>query len=167
MTEDKDMKVYQSEINSDYTVHIVYKESPAYIDIKKSLDDINSVGALQVGTKNIYIDGESIIDNNIDEDQILALEAHEIAHSILGHAAGFDEQSEIEANLFAISILDMDGYERAAEYLKEKLMLDCGVSYEDFETEFNDEFEVTEEELAKWESILKDDIFEAKEESKQ
>lgn len=167
MTQDKDMKVYQSQIDENFTVHIIYKESPAYKDIKESLDEIKSVGALWVGTKNIYIDGESIIDNNIDEDQILALEAHEIAHSLLGHAAGQDDQSEIEANLFAISLLDMDGHERAAEYLKEKLKQDSGVDYEDFEVEFSNDFEVTEEELAKWESILKDDIFEPKEEFKQ
>ena len=105
-----------------------------------------------------------IIDNNIDSDQILALEAHEIAHSLLGHKAGTDEQSEIEANLFAIAMLDMDGYERASDYLKDKLLVDSGIAYEDFETEFNQDFEVTDEELAKWESILKDDIFEPKEE---
>lgn len=167
MTQEPDIKIYQSRINNVYTVHIVYKESDLYESIKKELDEIESVGALRVGTTNIYIDGESIIDNNIDEDQILALEAHEIAHSMLGHSAGRDAQSEIEANLFAISILDMDGHYRAAEYLKEKLKLDSGVDYEDFEVEFNNEFEVTEEELAKWESILKDDIFEPREEFKQ
>jgi hypothetical protein len=167
MTQDKNIKIYQSQLDENYTVHIIYKESPEYNDIKKSLDEIESVGALWVGTKNIYIDGESIIDNNIDEDQILALEAHEIAHSMLGHQAGRDNQSEIEANLFAISLLDMDGYERASEYLKEKLKQDSGVDYEDFETEFSQDFEVTEEELAKWESIFKYDTPETKEESKQ
>jgi hypothetical protein len=61
----------------------------------------------------------------------------------------------------------MDGYERASEYLKEKLKQDSGVDYEDFETEFSQDFEVTEEELAKWESIFKYDTPETKEESKQ
>jgi GTPase Era involved in 16S rRNA processing len=166
MTEDKHIKIYQSQIDENYTVHIIYKESPAYNDIKKSLDEIESVGALWVGTKNIYIDGESITDNNIDKDQILALEAHEIAHSLLGHQAGRDSQSEIEANLFAISLLDMDGYERASEYLKEKLKQDSGVDYEDFETEFSQDFDITEEELAKWESMLNDTSVESEESNK-
>jgi hypothetical protein len=164
MIQDENSKVYQSELNSEFTVHILYDGHTDYAVIKEALDEIKSVGALWVGTKDIYIDGESIIDNNIDSDQILALEAHEIAHSLLGHKAGTDEQSEIEANLFAIAMLDMDGYERASDYLKDKLLVDSGIAYEDFETEFNQDFEVTDEELAKWESILKDDIFEPKEE---
>lgn len=164
MIQDENSKVYQSELNSEFSVHILYNGHPDYAVIKEDLDKIKSVGALWVGTKDIYIDGESIIDNNIDEDQILALEAHEIAHSMLNHAAGIDPQSEIEANLFAIAMLGMDGYERASEYLKEKLLADSGISYEDFETEFNQDFEVTEEELAQWESILNDEVFEPKEE---
>jgi hypothetical protein len=48
----------------------------------------------------------------------------------------------------------MDGYDRAAEYLKDKLIVDSGIAYEDFETEFNQDFEVTDEELARWESAL-------------
>jgi hypothetical protein len=69
---------------------------------------------------------------------------------LLGHKAGIDEQSEIEANLFGIALLEMDGYDRAAEYLKEKLIVDSGIAYEDFETEFNQDFEITEEELDRW-----------------
>jgi hypothetical protein len=164
MIQDENSKVYQSELNSEFTVHILYNGHPDYAVIKEGLDEIKSVGALWVGTKDIYIDGESVTDNNVDEDQILALEAHEIAHSLLGHKAGMDDQSEIEANLFGIAMLDMDGYERAAEYLKDKLLVDSGIAYEDFETEFSQDFEITEEELAKWDSIIKDDIFEPKEE---
>ena len=73
---------------------------------------------------------------------------------MLGHKAGIDVQSEIEANLFGIALLEMDGYDRAAEYLKDKLIVDSGIAYEDFETEFNQDFEVTDEELARWESAL-------------
>ena len=141
MTEDNTIKIYQSIINSDYTVHIVYKENPGYKDIKESLDSIKSVGALWVGTTNIFIDGESIIDNNIDQDQILALEAHEIAHSVLQHEAGTDEQSEKEADLFAITLLDMDGHHRASEYLKERLLTNHGINYSEFEDEFESDFE--------------------------
>ena len=154
MIQDENSKVYQSELNSEFTVHILYNGHPDYAVIKEGLDEIKSVGALWVGTKDIYIDGESVTDNNVDEDQILALEAHEIAHSLLGHKAGIDVQSEIEANLFGIALLEMDGYDRAAEYLKDKLIVDSGIAYEDFETEFNQDFEVTDKELARWESAL-------------
>ena len=51
--------------------------------------------------------------------------------------------------------------------LKDKLQQESGIDYEDFETEFSDTLTISEEELAKWESILKDDIFEPKEEFKQ
>ena len=141
MTEDNTIKIYQSIINSNYTVHIVYKENPRYKDIKESLDLIKSVGALQIGTTNIYIDGESIIDQDIDQDQILALEAHEIAHSVLQHAPGMDEQAEKEADLFAITLLDMDRHYRASEYLKQRLQTNYGIDYSEFEMEFENEFE--------------------------
>jgi hypothetical protein len=141
MTEDNTIKIYQSIINPDYTIHIVYKENAGYKDIKDSLDSIKSVGALWIGTTNIFIDGESIIDNNIDQDQILALEAHEIAHSLLNHAAGMDEQSEKEADLFAITLLDMDGHYRASDYLKQRLQTNYGINYSEFEEMFESDFE--------------------------
>ena len=99
----------------------------------------NSIGALWVGTKNIFIDGEAISDNNIDQDHLLALEAHEIAHSMLGHESGVDEQSEKEADLFGIALLEMMGLQRAASILKDRMKELYNIDYAEFEEVFEDD----------------------------
>ena len=127
---------YKSKINPDYQVHIVYNDYAEYDLIKKSLSEMNnSIGALWVGTKNIFIDGEALADNLIDQDQLLAIEAHEIAHSLLGHESGIDEQSEKEADLFAIALLEMDDHIRAASFLKDRMKDLYGIDYAAFEKE--------------------------------
>jgi hypothetical protein len=131
---------YASKINPEFTVFVVYKEHEGYKTIKESLESMNnSVGALWVGTKNIFIDGELIADLNIDQDHLLALEAHEIAHSMLGHEAGIDEQSEKEADLLGMALLSIDGYDRAKSILGDRMKELYGINYSDFEDEWEDE----------------------------
>jgi hypothetical protein len=131
---------YQSAVNPDFTVFVVYKEHEGYNGIKESLEKMNnSIGALWVGTKNIFIDGEAIAEQEIDKDQLLAIEAHECAHSMLGHEAGVDEQSEKEADLFGIALLEMSDMQRAASILKERMMALYNIDY----TKFEEEFEMT------------------------
>ena len=138
---------YNSVINPEYQIFVVYSDSDEYQSIKAALQSMNnSIGALWVGTKNIFVDGERLIDENIDTDQLLAIEAHEIAHSMLGHGAGVDEQSEKEADLFAIALLDMDKHTRAAEFLKDRMKDLYGIDYAAFEEEWN-ESDVEEDEM--------------------
>ena len=138
---------YNSVINPEYQIFVVYSDSDEYQSIKAALQSMNnSIGALWVGTKNIFVDGERLIDENIDTDQLLAIEAHEIAHSMLGHDAGVDEQSEKEADLFAIALLDMDKHTRAAEFLKDRMKDLYGIDYAAFEEEWN-ESDVEEDEM--------------------
>jgi len=130
---------YNSVINPEYQIFVVYSDSDEYQSIKNALQSMNnSIGALWVGTKNIFVDGERLVDESIDTDQLLAIEAHEIAHSMLGHGAGVDEQSEKEADLFAIALLDMDNYTRAAEFLKDRMKDLYGIDYKAFEEEWNE-----------------------------
>lgn len=127
---------YQSSINPDFQVLIVYDGHEMYEAISNQLRNINSIAALQVGSKTIVIDGELVAEQSIDKDQLLAIEAHEIAHSMLGHEAGYDEQSEKEADLFAIALLDLDGYDRASEFLKDRLKDLYNIDYTEFEDEW-------------------------------
>jgi Zn-dependent protease with chaperone function len=141
MEQEQHMVAYTSKINPEFNVFVVYKEYEGYKTIKDSLEKMNnSIGALWVGTKNIFIDGEAITDDNIDQDHLLAIEAHEIAHSMLSHDAGVDEQSEKEADLFGIALLEMSGMQRAASILKERMLELYNIDYTKFEEEFeNDE----------------------------
>ena len=125
---------YNSVINPEYQIFVVYSDSDEYQSIKAALQSMNnSIGALWVGTKNIFVDGERLVDESIDTDQLLAIEAHEIAHSMLGHDSGVDEQSEKEADLFAIALLDMDKHTRAASFLKDRMKDLYGIDYTAFE----------------------------------
>lgn len=140
MEQEQHVVTYTSKINPEFTVFIVYKEYEGYKTIKDSLEKMNnSIGALWVGTKNIFIDGEAIADQEIDYDHLLALEAHEIAHSMLGHEAGVDEQSEKEADLLGMALLSMDGHERAKSILGDRMKELYGIDYSDFEQEWEDE----------------------------
>lgn len=138
---------YNSPINDEYQVFVVYSNSEEYQSIKMALQAMNdSIGALWIGTKNIFIDGERLIDENIDADQLLAIEAHEIAHSMLGHGAGVNEESEKEADLFGIALLELHGYKRAASFLKDRMKVLYGIDYAEFEEEWN-ESDVEEDEI--------------------
>lgn len=140
MEQEQHVVTYTSKINPEFTVFIVYKEYEGYKAIKDSLEKLNnSIGALWVGTKNIFIDGEAIADQSIDYDHLLALEAHEIAHSMLGHKSGIDIQSEKEADLFGIALLDMHGFERASSILKDRMKELYNIDYASFEKEWEDQ----------------------------
>jgi len=131
---------YNSKINPDFQVFVVYNDSAQYSEIREYLTELNnSIGALMIGTKSIFIDGERIADDNIDSDQLLAIEAHEIAHSMLGHEAGIDEQSEKEADLLGMALLSIDGYERAKSILGDRMKELYGIDYAKFEKEWEDE----------------------------
>ena len=137
---------YNSPINDEYQVFVVYSNSEEYQSIKMALQSMNdSIGALWIGTKNIFIDGERLIDENIDADQLLAIEAHEIAHSMLNHEAGLDAQSEKEADLLAIALLETFGYRRSAQFIKDRIKELYGIDYTSFEKEWN---ESNEEDLS-------------------
>ena len=139
MEQEQSMISYQSTINPDFTVIVVYKEYERYKEIKDSLEKMNnSIGVLWVGTKNIFIDGEAIAEQEIDRDQLLAIEAHEIAHSMLNHEAGIDENSEKEADLLGIALLELSDFERAASFLKDRIKELYNIDYAAFEKEFDE-----------------------------
>lgn len=136
---------YQSKIDPSYTVSILFKTHELYNDIKVQLNNVNnSIAALQIGTKNILIDGEELLKLNLTQNDIYAIEAHEIAHSIIGHGPGTDEESEKEADLLGIALLEINGLIDAAEVLKDKLFRMYNIDYRQFEQEFNSELDTEE-----------------------
>lgn len=113
---------YTSSIDPKYNVYIVYDRNSEYDIIKRYLAHLNdSIGALQVGTNNIFIDGERIEQERLNRNHLLAIEAHEIAHSKLGHSSGVDKESEDAADIMAIGILKNRGFYTAAKYLENRL----------------------------------------------
>lgn len=115
---------YNSEIDPTFKVFIFYKENENYKTIRILLGKFNnSIAALNVGTKNILMDGERIEKENLSKNHLLAIEAHEIAHSLLNHPAGTSQEQEIEADKKALEILYSKGYTVASKILKNRLNL--------------------------------------------
>lgn len=117
-----DIHVYESRIDSTFTVYVLFEDNDAYENIHTALQNANdSIGALIHGTKHIFIDGERIESDQLSMNHILAIEAHEIAHSYLNHSKEFSEESEIEADKYAIQLLLDKGFIESAQLLQDRI----------------------------------------------
>lgn len=113
---------FGSRIDPRFKVLVIYKESMAYSLVKSSLGDLdNSIGALMPGQEIILIDGERVNEEGLSDDHLLAIEAHEIAHEMLGHEGERNQDHEEEADELAIQILDSFSRKEAAALLRERV----------------------------------------------
>ncbi len=118
----EDIISFDSRIDPAFNVLVIYKESLTYPLIKASLVSLdNSIGALIPGQNIILIDGERVNEEGLSDDHILAIEAHEIAHAMLGHSGERNQTHEVEADELAIEILDSIGRKDASALLRERL----------------------------------------------
>jgi Zn-dependent peptidase ImmA (M78 family) len=94
---------YNSEFLPEITIAVVFSDSPQY---KKLIPFFEEYGyGFLVPNKNlVVIDGENIIDN-FDSDVLKFIEAHEIAHIILGHDGPRNDEEELDADLGAYILL--------------------------------------------------------------
>jgi hypothetical protein len=117
----KGIITFASRVNPEFSVLVIYKEFINYPLVKQSLEDLdNSIGALMPGQKVILIDGERIQEEGLNDNHVLAIEAHEIAHELLGHDGERNQSHEREADELAIKILRSLGRKEAADLLIER-----------------------------------------------
>ena len=113
---------FGSRIDPRFKVLVIYKESVAYSLVKSSLADLdNSIGALMPGQEIILIDGERVNEEGLSDNHLLAIEAHEIAHEMLGHEGERNQDHEEDADELAIKILDSFSRKEAAALLRERV----------------------------------------------
>jgi len=118
----EDIITFWSRVDPKFKVLVIYKESLTYPLIKESLLALdNSIGALIPGQEIILIDGERVNDEGLTDDHLLAIEAHEIAHAMLGHEGERNQTHEVEADELAIEILDSIGRKEASALLIERM----------------------------------------------
>ena len=118
----EDIISFDSRIDPAFNVLVIYKESQTYPLIKASLVSLdNSIGALIPGQNIILIDGERVNEEGLSDDHLLAIEAHEIAHAMLGHEGERNQTHELEADELAIEILDSMNKKEASDLLRERL----------------------------------------------
>ena len=113
---------FGSRIDSRFSVLVIYKDSVMYPLVKEAFVELdNSIGALMPGKSIIIIDGERVQEEGLTDDHLLAIEAHEIAHEILGHEGERNQTHEEEADELAIQILDSFSRKEAAALLRERM----------------------------------------------
>ena len=110
-----DLISYHSEFLPEITISVVFSDSPQY---KKLLPYFKEYGYgfLLPNINLVIIDGENIIDN-FDSDVLKFIEAHEIAHIILGHDGPRNDEEELDADLGAYILLKSKNKNESIKYL--------------------------------------------------
>jgi len=111
--------VYNSRIDPDYQVFVIYEENDLYPQISEEMDRMDTICIMDIKTNFMIIDGEAIA--GMDMDHLLCIESHEIAHVLLDQSGLSEEEAEIESDLVGIFILETMGFEKASMILKKRL----------------------------------------------
>ena len=117
-------KQFKSEFNKDIVVSIIGKDDALY-DLLKPLFNEYGYGFVAPNQKLVFIDGGKRLSKNT----IKWIEAHEVAHIILGHKREKDSKDEIEADTLAHKLLIGNGYYKAAQLVKDKFAERHGIEF--------------------------------------
>lgn len=125
LSESAEDAVWKSEIDPEWTVIVLFSDDELYSKVAKIFDSLGIAFADMV-SKTIFVDGQEVESQNLGDDHLLAIEAHEISHSLLNHGgsdrgmAAYDERQEREADWLAIRILTNLGYAEASAILEQR-----------------------------------------------
>lgn len=124
---DDSTAMWKSEIDPEWTILVLWPEDELYPNVAKIFDWLGTAFA-DLNSKTVFIDGVQVEHQNLTDDHLLAIEAHEISHSLLNHhesnrLAKYDERQEQEADWLAIRILDRMGHGKASSLLEERYQL--------------------------------------------
>ena len=112
---------YKSQFLPHVTIMIVTDEYPGYEDIKPIFDKLG-YGCMVPNKDTSVIDGP-------DDSLFKFIEAHEVAHILLGHDGPRNEQEEIEADLGAYLILTKWGYKDSIKMLLKNFKFRHGIKF--------------------------------------
>lgn len=137
LEESKDeIAAWQCSIDPAWKMVALWPTDPGYSNIAEIFDYLG-IAFGDLISKTIYVDGVQLEQQNLTHDHLLAIEAHEISHSILNHNssnrefAEYDERQEREADWMGVRILDQLGYAKAAQILEDRYEDHYGESSED------------------------------------
>lgn len=106
---------YNSEFLPEITIAVVFGDNPQYEQLLPMFEEYGY--GFMVPNKNlVLIDGENILEN-FNVDVLKFIEAHEIAHVILGHDGPRNEEEELDADLGAYLLLKEKGHTNAIKSL--------------------------------------------------
>ena len=124
-----DLVSYNSEFLPEITISVVFSDSPQYERLSPLFQEYG-YGFLVPNKNLVVIDGENIVDN-FDSDVLKFIEAHEIAHIILGHDGPRDEEEEMDADLGAYILLKNKGKVESIKYLTDNFEDRHGVNFDE------------------------------------
>ncbi len=108
---------YESEFLKDAKISVVFSEDKLYKKLKPIFKKMG-YGFLIPDKKTIVIDGERVL-SNYDPSFLKFIEAHEVAHIILGHDGPRNDDDEIDADLGAYILLKNQNRDDAISLLKQ------------------------------------------------
>lgn len=120
---------YESEFLKDVNIFVIFSEDPSYEELKPIFEEYGY--GFMVPNKNmIVIDGEIVL-QNFDKSFLKFIEAHEVAHIILGHDGPRSDDDEIDADLGAYILLKSYGKDDAIELLQKTYHDRHGVEFDE------------------------------------
>ena len=125
---------YKSEFLPDVTIMIVTNEFPHYETLIPSFEELGY--GFMVPNKNlIIVDGEQLIKMGSSDGLFKFIEAHEVAHILLGHDGPRNEEEEIEADLGAYLLLKKYGHTDSIKSLLRNFKFRHGVKFDESDLE--------------------------------
>jgi len=107
---------YESEFIKGVNIAVVFSEDKKY---KELLPLFNKYGyGFMVPNQNLIVINGEILLQNYDPSFLKFIEAHEVAHIILGHDKDRNDDDEIDADLGAYILLRSKGKDDAVELLQ-------------------------------------------------
>lgn len=116
------MIVNKSKIDPEWMVYIVEGSDGTY-DTHTRLFEIFGIAYANLNSKLIVIDGKKVKEEKLTKNHLLAIEAHEIGHSISGHKDEINKEKEVmerEADWAAYYILTKMNKGKAAELIADR-----------------------------------------------
>ena len=122
------MKIRQfiSEFDSNLQVIIMGKSDFRYDTMKPMFTEFG-FGFIIPAFNLIVIDGEQKLGKDVHK----FIEAHEVAHYILGHSAEHNASDEIEADRLAYKLLSDKGYTKSLQLVIEKFEERHGIKFDE------------------------------------
>ena len=119
---------YNSEFLTDVIVVVVFNDDPLYSQVKPFFNEYG-FGFMVPGKNLMIIDGEILVDEPDAKDILKFIEAHEVAHILLGHDGPRNDKDEIDADMMALNLLVGKGYDKSISILLDKFEERHGVKF--------------------------------------
>ena len=120
---------YNSEFLPEITIAVVFSDSPQYENLIPFFKEYG-YGFLVPNKNLVVIDGENILEN-FDSDVLKFIEAHEIAHIMLGHDGPRNNEEELDADLGAFILLNNKGKQESIKHLLDNFEDRHGINFDE------------------------------------